>query len=131
METEITPGLAGEVTVRVTEDDTAAKVGSGSLPVLATPRLAALMERAACLALEGRLPEGQTTVGTSLTLTHSAPTPVGMEVTVRARVVRAEGRTVTFRCEARDSAGPIGEADHTRVTVFAERFMKKAQGKLG
>ena len=81
---EITVGLKGTVTETVNENITAEKVGSGSLPVFATPMMVALMEKAACKALENSLDEGSTTVGTKVDVEHVAATPVGMEVTVTA-----------------------------------------------
>ena len=60
----------------VTEDDTAAALGSGSLPVLATPRLLAWCEAATCAALEPTLPEGSTSVGTRISLEHLADDPL-------------------------------------------------------
>ena len=94
---EITVGLKGTVTETVNENITAEKVGSGSLPVFATPMMVALMEKAACKALENNLDEGSTTVGTKVDVEHVAATPVGMEVTVTAtrsgvcRVTRGGG----------------------------------------
>ena len=110
----------------VTEADTAAHVGSGSLPVLATPVLIAWMEAAACGCCAGLMEEGTTSVGTEMNMRHTAASPVGMKVTVTA----GEGRILSFKVYAEDTAGAIGEGSHTRAIIRAERFMEKANAKL-
>ena len=127
---EITVGRKGEAATLVEREDTAREVGSGDLLVYATPCMAALMEGAACDALEGALGEDKTSVGTELSITHLSATPVGLEVRAEAEVTAVEGNTVTFRLTAFDEAGKIGEGTHKRVIVSAQRFLDKAYGKL-
>ena len=127
---EITIGMRGEASLRVTEQDTALALGSGSLPVLATPRMVALMEEAACAAIAPALGEGQTSVGTALTIAHSAATPVGMDVRAVAEVTAVNGRAISFQVTAYDTVGEIGSGTHERFLVMAERFTEKAYGKL-
>lgn len=127
---EITVGCKGEVCTFVEPEDTALSVGSGSLRVYATPCMAALMEGAACEALEGLLGDDQTTVGTELNITHLSATPVGMEVRAEATVTAVEGKIVTFTLEAFDEAGKIGEGTHKRAIISAQRFLDKAYAKL-
>lgn len=119
----------GEAERMVTEDWSAPGIGSGTVPVLATPALVALMEQAAVRALEGRLPAGQTSVGVRIDIRHLAATPIGMGVRARARLVAAEGRRLTFQIEAWDDAEKVGEAIHERVVVDAERFMERVRAK--
>ena len=76
----IEPGMTGRAESAVTERNTALAVGSGALPVFATPMMAALMEAAAVDAVSAGLEAGQGTVGTRLDITHDAATPVGMKV---------------------------------------------------
>lgn len=121
----IETGSVASVTHAVGPDDTAAAMGSGSLPVLATPRLAAWMEAAACACLEQALPEGDTSVGVDLQLRHLAPTAVGREVTCQATLTAVDGRRLTFHIEAREGALLVGEATHQRVIVTAARFLQK------
>ena len=121
----LAPGRTATASVTVTRAHTADAVGSGSLAVYATPMLAALMERAACLALAQALAPGQTSVGTQLTLRHTAASPVGARVTATATLTAIEGRRLTFALTAADESGEIGRAEHTRVLVDAERFMEK------
>lgn len=127
---EITVGTVGKVGMLVEPEDTALSVGSGSLRVFATPCMAALMEGAACEALEGFLPEGKTSVGTELNICHISATPVGMEVTAEATVTAVEGNTVTFSLIASDEAGKIGEGTHKRVIVSEQKFLDKTYQKL-
>lgn len=127
---DISIGQKGAVTTLAEPEDTALAVGSGSLRVYATPCLAALMEGAACEALEGLLPEGKTSVGTYLCINHTAATPVGMEVTATAEVTEVDGNTITFSLAATDEAGPIGNGTHKRVVVSEQRFLDKTYAKL-
>lgn len=113
----------------VTLQNTARAMGSGSLEVFATPALVALMESAACNALEGTLEEGVTTVGVEICVEHLAATPVGMAVRAEAALISQEGRAYAFSIEAFDEAGLIGKAEHRRVAVKAERFQQKAEAK--
>ena len=124
-----TVGLKASVKEMVSTENTAAKVGSGSLPVFATPIMVALMEKAACQALEGHLDEGSTTVGTMLNIEHVAATPVGMAVTAESTVTAVDGRKVCFDVAAYDEAGLIGKGKHERFIVNAEKFTAKTNAK--
>ncbi len=121
----------GEAERMVTEDWSAPVMGSGMVPVLATPALVALMEQAAVRALEGRLPAGQTSVGIRIDVRHLSATPIGMRVRARAVLVAVEGRRLTFQIEAWDDVEKVGEAVHERVLVDVERFMERARSKPG
>ena len=127
---EITVGMIGEVATEVEREDTAAEVGSGSLLVYATPCMVALMEGAACEAIAEAIPEGKTSVGTELTISHIAATPVGMQVRATAEVTAIEGSMVTFKVEAFDEAGKIGEGTHKRAVITTQRFLDKTYAKL-
>ncbi len=122
-------GTSYELTFPVTDDLTALAVGSGTLPVLATPVLAAKLEECAWRAAAPFLEKGSSTVGTRLELNHTSPTPVGMTVVCRAELTAAEGRSLTFRVTASDSAGPVGEGTHQRAVIQVERFLTKAKNK--
>ena len=127
---EITVGMKGTAENLCEREDTALEVGSGSLLVYATPCMAALMEAAACAAIEEALNEGETTVGIELNLKHIAATPVGMEVRAEAEVTAVEGKIFTFQITAYDEAGKIGEATHKRALVNSQRFLDKTYSKL-
>lgn len=126
---ELVAGLVGETEALVSEADTAARWGSGLVPVLGTPTLVALMEAAAVAALSEHLPIGQTSVGGRIDVRHIAATPVGMHVRARAELVQVEGRRLVFRVLAWDGVEQIGEATHERFVVNEERFVAKAQRK--
>ena len=111
---EIKIGIAGTASRTVTEKDTALAVGSGSLQVLATPVLSALMEEAAVAALAPYLLPKQTTVGGFIAVRHKAPTPVGQTVKAIATVTAVSGKKISFTITASDEDGAIGEAEHTR-----------------
>lgn len=127
---EITVGMKGEVSTLVERGDTAQEVGSGDLLVYATPCMVALMEGAACEAIAPSLPQGKTSVGTELNISHKSATPVGLEVRAEAEITAVEGNTLTFRVKAYDEAGLIGEGTHKRVIVTSERFLEKVYSKL-
>ena len=118
-----------EATLRftVTDDDTAAALGSGSLPVLGTPRLLAWCEAATCAAIEPELPEGGTSVGTRVDLEHLAASPVGAEVEVTASPAYVDGRLHRFAVAARHTGDGrlVGSGEITRVVVDADRFLAR------
>ena len=114
------------LTFTVTDDDTALAVGSGSLPVLGTPRLLAWCEAATCAAIESSLPDGGTSVGTRVSLEHLGASPVGAEVTVTAEPAYVDGRLHRFTVSARHGDGKlVGSGEVTRVVVDAERFLSR------
>ena len=127
---EIIIGMKGEAFTDVERTDTAAEVGSGSLLVYATPCMVALMEGAACNAIEAAVPEDKTTVGIELNIRHIAATPVGMEVRAEAEVTAMEGSIITFAVTAYDESGKIGEGTHKRAVVASQRFLEKTYAKL-
>jgi fluoroacetyl-CoA thioesterase len=115
---------AAVLTFTVREEDTAAALGSGSLPVLGTPRLLAWAEAATCAALAEDLLPGRTSVGSRVHLEHRAPSAVGEEVTVRAELQHRDGRLVRFEVVAEDADGRVvGHAEVTRVVVDVDRFL--------
>ena len=126
---ELTTGISAEISVIVTESDTAAKWGSGLVPVFGTPALVGLMEAAAVKTLDGHLPEGQTTVGGHIDVHHLAATPVGMKVRARAELAAMDDRKLTFQIEAWDEVEKIGEAVHERFVIDKEKFIVRAQAK--
>ena len=125
-------GDTNEIKKIVTDELTATAAGSGALRVFGTPYLAAMMENAALEYIARELPEGKSTVGVKVSVEHTAPTPVGTEVTVRVRVtdISANGKLIDFEMEAFDAAGPIGTGRHQRAIIDIERFMSKCYGKL-
>ena len=127
---EITVGLKGTAETEVEREDTALEVGSGSLLVYATPCMVALMEGAACNALEGYITEDQTTVGTELNISHVSATPVGMEVRAEAEVIAVDGKMITFQISAFDEAGKIGEGTHKRAIISTQKFLDRTYSKL-
>ncbi|MDE5707904.1 MAG: thioesterase family protein [Alistipes sp.] len=118
-------GLSAQSRTTVVEANTAASMGSGDMPVFATPAMIALMENAAMLAVAGELPEGATTVGTEMNASHIKPSGLGAEITASAVVTAVEGRKITFNVGARDADGLIGEGTHVRFIVDRERFLAK------
>lgn len=123
----IIKGITAQITRTITEEDTAEKVKSGSLPVLATPVLSASMEEAAVKALAPFLSDHETTVGGSISLIHKAPTLPGHTITVTATVTEVRGKKISFHITASDENGDIGEADHDRFLVDSVKFMEKAE----
>lgn len=121
--TEPAIGLSGVHSAIVRDDDTAIALGSGSVPVLATPRLVAWLEAAAVAAVEGAIAEGSTTVGTLIDMQHLAATAVGRPVEARATVTSFDVRTIEFEISATDDRATIATGRHTRVIVDVERFI--------
>lgn len=121
-------GSRGKSETTVTVTNTAKALGSGTLEVLATPMMVALMENAAIKALQ--LSDEQTSVGTCLDIKHIAATPVGMKVWAEAEIIEADGRRLVFNIEAYDEKEKIGEGRHERFIVSSERFITKTNSKL-
>ena len=105
-------GMEGKAELVVADEHTASHVGSGRVPVMATPVLINLMEAAALAAVEDGLPEGYQSLGIHLDVSHFAATPVGLRVHVKAQLTAIEGRTLSFTVEARDNREPIGNGRH-------------------
>lgn len=118
-----------QLTFVVEAHDTARALGSGSLDVLGTPRLLAWCEAATCAVAASRLGTGETTVGTSVRLEHSAAAGVGAEVRVAAVLARVDGRSWRFDVTATAADGRVlGTADITRVVVDVDRFLARLPG---
>ena len=120
-------GLSASIELVVGKDDTAPAFRSGSVPVLATPRLVALCEEAAVLAIENQLDDGETSVGMRVQFDHLAPTMAGSRVTAEATLEKIAGRRLTFTVSASDPRGLIAAGKVTRVVVDVERFLDKAR----
>ncbi len=125
----VTAGLKGTAQLLVGPEHTASFVGSGRIAVLATPVMINLIEAAALSAVEHLLPAGHQSLGIHLDVGHVAATPVGLNVIATAEVERVEGRTITFRVEARDEVEAIGGGTHQRVVVSVARFDERVQRK--
>ncbi len=114
------------VSLCVDEEDLAMSMGSGDLPVLATPRMVALMEEAAAALIAPCLDEGITSVGVGIAVTHTAPTLPGKTVYAEATLKESDGRRFSFAVRAYDDGGTVGAGTHERVSVKADRFLEKA-----
>ena len=128
---DLKPGLTGTAELVVGTEHTAPSIGSGLVPVLATPVMINLIEAAALEAIEHLLPAGHQSLGIHLDIRHFAATPIGMRVTATAELIAVDGRTLSFRVEARDEKEPIGDGSHQRVVVNVARFDARVQKKLG
>lgn len=117
---------------KVTDELTAAQIGSGALNVFGTPFLLAQMEKAALTYLNEFIPEGKSTVGTMATVNHTAPSPVGIEVTVEVEVtaISENQKMIDFSMIAYDEFGEIGNGTHQRAVVDAVRFVDKCYARL-
>ena len=113
----------------VTNENTAATLGSGSLPVYGTPAMIALIEKSAVELVKDYLPEETTTVGTKLDVQHVSATPLGMQVSCTCTLIGIDRRRLVFEVEVRDEAGVIGTGTHERFMVEADSFLKKTEGK--
>jgi fluoroacetyl-CoA thioesterase len=127
-------GLRATVRATVTEADTALAMGSGDVPVLATPRLLALAEAAAVAAVEPQLDTGLTSVGTSASLEHRLASPLGAEIVVEAELTEVDGRRLVFGFIARvadtDEDIVVGAGRVERVVLDRERFLARAQNPV-
>ncbi|MCI6119226.1 MAG: thioesterase family protein [Prevotella sp.] len=118
-------GLSYTSTLTVDETNTAITLGSGDMPVLATPAMMALMENAAMNAVKECLPEGRTTVGGHIESSHIKPSPIGSTVKATAVLEKIDGRKLYFKISAHQGEALIGEGTHLRFIVDRERFLSK------
>ena len=118
-------GLKHTSELTVNESVTAIRMGSGDMPVLATPAMMALMEHAAMFAVAAELPEGCTTVGGHIESSHLKPSKIGANVTATAEVTKVDGKKIEFKVSAYSGDTLLGEGTHLRFIVDRERFMSK------
>lgn len=118
-------GLKHTSELTVTDAVTAVKVGSGDMPVLATPMMMALMENAAMLAVRDALPEGCTTVGGHIESSHLKPSKVGNVIRAEAEVTKVDGKKIVFKVSAYSGDILLGEGTHLRFIVDRDKFMSK------
>lgn len=123
----LVPGLRAQLVIAVEMEDTAKKVGSGDVPVLATPRLLALAEAATVRAVERHLEAGRTSVGTRVELEHLAASPLGSRVQVGVELTEIDGRRLVFAFEAHDDHSVVGKGTIERVVVDRARFLAASE----
>ncbi|SNT62854.1 Predicted thioesterase [Asanoa hainanensis] len=130
-EAPFAPGLSARVELTVTDSDTAQALGSGDVPVLATPRVLALVEAATVAATATRMPTGMTTVGTRVELDHRLPTAIGRTVFAVAQLAKVDGRKLLFEVTVTDGPGREGtaivaEGRVERIFLDRSRFVERA-----
>ena len=122
-------GITGNCSVIVDENNTARRMGSGTLDVFATPAMITLMEKTAWQSIAPYLEEGQGSVGIRLEISHDAPTPLGMTVTCESRLIEIDGRRLVFEVTASDGESIVGRGIHERFVILEEKFQAKANTK--
>lgn len=130
MEFKLEIGMKAEIDKVVSDQDTAASFGSGSVLVLSTPMMIGLMENAALKAVDPHLPENFATVGIHLDVKHLAATPIGMKATAKAELIELKGKKLKFKIEAFDEKEKIGEGYHSRYIIDVAKFIEAANNKL-
>lgn len=125
----LTVGIKGKAVTTADDTNSAASMGSGLLPVFATPSMIALIEKAACESVAPELEEGSGTVGTLLNVKHLAATPLGMKVTAETELIEIDRRRLVFKVEAYDEKEKIGEGIHERFIINNEKFLTKCEAK--
>lgn len=118
-------GDKGTVTVKVTKENCASAIGSGALDVFATPSMIALMENAACEAINASLQPGESSVGTKVNISHLKASALEDTITATATLTEIDGRRLVFEVVANDSKGIIGEGTHERFVINVEKFLSK------
>lgn len=118
-------GLTHTSTTRVSQDNTALKMGSGDMEVFATPAMVALMENAAMQAVSPFLPEGSSTVGSQIDISHTKPSGVGNKISATAILMSIDSRKLTFSVQATDGKDTIGQGTHIRFIVDKTKFLSK------
>lgn len=122
-------GIKGQKEQLVTDELTAAHIGSGLVRVFATPMMIALMEGTCADSVAPFLEPGQGTVGTHVNVSHCAATPVGMRVRCESELVEVDRRRLVFKVVAYDERGIIGEGTHERFVIDSAKFQSKIDAK--
>ena len=125
----ISPGIKNQLRQTVTDQMTADRVGSGLAQVIATPMMIALMEQTCAESVAPLLPEGQSTVGTHINVSHCSATPIGMDVWCDSELIEVDRRRLVFHVKAFDSCGLIGEGQHERFIVDNAKFQANTENK--
>lgn len=125
----ISPGITNRSTQTVTDQMTADRVGSGLAKVFATPMMIALMEKTCADSVAPLLPEGQSTVGTHINVSHCSATPVGLDVWCDSELIEVDRRRLLFTVKAYDPCGLIGEGQHERFIVDNAKFQANTENK--
>jgi len=121
----LVPGLRSQLLIMVEVEDTAPKIGSGDVPVLATPRLLALAEQATVQAVCQSLAPGETSVGTRIELEHLAASPIGAHVEIGVELTAVEGKRLIFGFQASDRHTVVARGTIERMVVDRDRFMAR------
>ena len=124
-------GMKGRLELTVTKDKCAGALGSGELDVFATPAMIAMIEETCWRSVVSALAPGEGTVGTELNVKHLAATPIGLKVTCESELTLVDRRRLVFHVKVYDPFGLVGEGTHERFIIQYEKFMKKANEKLG
>ena len=122
----LSTGIKGAQSVDVVEENTAMAMGSGDLPVFATPAMVALIEKTASISVAPYLELGSSTVGTHLDIAHSSATPIGMTVVCETELVEIDRRRLVFSVRVYDQKCEVGSGTHERFVVDSQKFMDKA-----
>lgn len=122
---DITPGASRLETFNVEERHTALHIGSGRIRVLATPWMIAYMEINTRKMLDELLPDGFTTVGVHVDVSHRAPAALGSQVTAYGEVRSVQGSRVILAVKVTQGDTVIGEGQHQRHIIDVERFMQR------
>lgn len=122
-------GTSNEVTFVVEPQHTIEFAGDGMPPVLSTPNLIQILERTARQSLLPFLEEGERSVGVEVEIRHLAPVPIGKRVTASTRVIRADGREISFHIEARDEQEVVARGAHKRAVIRVEKFAARVKQK--
>lgn len=126
----VSVGIVKEKKSKVMSENTAMALGSGTLPVYATPAMILLIEETASESVASHLQEGETTVGTLLDIKHTSASPIGVQILCRTELIEVDRAKLRFKVEVFDTKGEIGNGFHERFIVKSEKFMIKAQSKL-
>jgi predicted thioesterase len=122
---QVQPGITYQFSHKVSEADTAIAHNSGSVPVLATPKVVALCEYACCEAISSYLQEDYTTVGSHVDINHLAPSSVGDDVEIEVQVSKVDGRKFVFTVSVSDHKGTAAFGTMTRVMVNRDSFLSR------
>ena len=111
-------------------EDSAKSLGSGDVNVLSTPSMIRMMEETSRLLVQDKLPEGHTTVGIKVDVSHLKAVPIGCKIKIVSKLLKVEGRKLIFKVEAYWGEEKIGEGLHERFIVDRKSFLEKVRKSM-
>ena len=122
-------GTRGSYAKTVAVADLASSIDPSLAAVLSTPTMVSMMELAAMEAIKPFLEAGESSVGMTIEVSHTAATPPGHRARAEAELTKVEGRRLEFAVSAFDDVEQIGSGTHRRAVIDSAKFNDRIKTK--